>query len=81
MTHKQNYEYTMNRIKHIEEQGYKVFYIWITDFRRFTRELERYNRGEIEVQPNLFDYMNIEKKLDPNIRVDYSLLTKGTKKY
>ena len=24
--------------------------------------------------------MNIEKKLDPNIRVDYSLLTKGTKK-
>ena len=41
LTHKQNYEYTINRIKHIEEQGYKVFYIWITDFRRFTRELEK----------------------------------------
>ena len=80
MTHKQNYEYTMNRIKHIEEQGYKVFYIWITDFRRFTRELERYNREEIEDQPNLFDYMNIEKKPDPCVRVDYSLLAKGTKK-
>ena len=82
MTHKQNYGYTMNRIKHIEEQEYKVYYIWITDFRRFTRELERYDGGEIEEEdkPNLFDYMNIEKKLDPNVRVDYSLLTKGTKK-
>ena len=73
LTHKQNYEYTMNRIKHIEEQGYKVFYIWITDFRRFTRELEK---GTI---PNLFDYMNIEK-VKSDIRSDYSLLTKGTKK-
>ena len=24
--------------------------------------------------------MNIEEKLDPSVRVDYSLLTKGTKK-
>ena len=24
MTHKENYEYTMNRLKHIAEQGYKV---------------------------------------------------------
>ena len=32
MTQKQNYEHTINRLKHIEEQGYKVFYIWITDF-------------------------------------------------
>ena len=78
MIHKQNYEHTMNRIRHIEEQGYKVFCIWITDFRRFTRELERYNRGEIEKKdrPNLFDYINIGKKLDQSVRVDYSLLTK-----
>ena len=69
MTHKQNYEYTMNRIKHIEEQGYKVFYIWITDFRRFTRDLESNEHC------NIFDYMNIEKK--PGVS-DYSLLTKGT---
>ena len=64
--------HTMNRIKHIEEQGYKVFYIWITDFRRFTRELEKGNN------PCLFDYMNIEK--NNGTKPDYSLLTKGTKK-
>ena len=74
MTHKQNYEHTMNRIKYIEEQGYKVFYIWITDFRRFTRELEK------GAEPNLFDYMNIEKQYIPNSRLDFSLLSKGTKK-
>ena len=73
LTHKQNYEYTMNRLKHIEEQGYKVFYIWITDFRRFTRELEK------GTNPCLFDYMNIEKN-KPEVKPDYSLLTKGTKK-
>ena len=72
-THKQNYEHTMNRIKHIEEQGYEVFYIWITDFRRFTRELEK------GTNPYLLDYMNIEKNNDT--MSDYSLLTKGTKKY
>ena len=32
-THKQNYEYTMNRLKHIEEHGYKVMHIWITALR------------------------------------------------
>ena len=66
----------------LKSKGYKVFYIWITDFRRFTRELERYNKGEIEEEnkPNLFDYINIEKKLDPSVRVDYTLLTKCTKK-
>ena len=40
MTHKENYEYTMNRMKHIAEQGYKVMYIWITDFKRYTLDLE-----------------------------------------
>jgi len=69
MTHKQNYEHTMNRLKHIEEQGYKVFYIWITDFRRFTRA------HELNDQCNIFDYMNIEKVNKTN---DYSLLSKGT---
>lgn len=72
MTHKENYEYTMNRLKHIEEQGFTVFYIWITDFRRFTRELERGSN------PNIFDYMNIEKKYNSNFKPDYSLLPKGT---
>ena len=73
LTHKQNYEHTMNRIKHIEEQGYKVYYIWITDFRKFTHELEK------GINPNLFDYMNIEK-LKTDVKPDYSLLTKETKK-
>lgn len=73
MTHKQNFEYTMNRIKHIEEQGYKVFYIWISDFRRFSRDLEKGN-------PNIFDYMNIEKKYTDE-KPDYSLVYKGTKKF
>ena len=41
LTHKQNYEYTMIRIKCIEEQDDKVFYVWITGFREFTRELEK----------------------------------------
>jgi len=74
MTHKQNYEYTMNRLKHIEEQGFKVFYIWITDFRRFTKDLEK------GINPNIFDYMNIEKKQRENSRPDYSLLSKGTQR-
>ena len=43
-THKQNYEYTMNRSKHIEEHGYKVMHIWITDFKRFTLDLEESER-------------------------------------
>ena len=54
-SHKQNFEYTMKRLKHIEEQGYKVFYIWVTDFKRFTRDMER--------KACLFDYMNVEKKI------------------
>jgi len=70
LTHKQNYEYTMNRLRHIEEQGFKVYYIWITDFRRFTRELEK------GTNPNIFDYMNVEKKCSSE-KPDYSLLSRG----
>lgn len=47
----------MNSLKHIEGKGFTVFYIWITDFRRFTRELEK------GTNPNIFDYMNIEKNI------------------
>ena len=48
----------MNRLKHIEEQGYKVMYNWITDFKIFTLDLEHAEQiGNIG--PNLFDYMNI----------------------
>ena len=55
MLHKENYEYTMNRLRHIEEQGFKVLYIWISDFRKFSWELEK--------KPNvhLFNYMNRKK--------------------
>ena len=60
MTHKENYEHTMNRLKHIVELGYKVMYIWITDFKRFTLDLEdSENKGT--ASPNLFDYMNVSK--------------------
>ena len=74
MTHKQNYEYTMNRLKHIGDLGHKVFHIWITDFRRPTRELEK---GGV---PHLFDYMNLEKRHGDSYKADYSLLTKGTQR-
>ena len=73
MTHKENFEYTMNRLKHIEEQGYKVFYIWVSDFRRFTRDLET------KADVHLFDYMNVEKKY--HAEADYTLLPKGSQKY
>ena len=61
-THKENYQYTMNRLKHIEELGYKVFYIWITDFRRYVLDLEKASHETmISSNVNIFDYMNIEK--------------------
>ena len=72
MLHKENYEYTMNRLKHIEEQGYKVFYIWISDFRRFSWDLERSN-------VHLFDYMNIEKSYEKKAK--RSLLYKGSQRF
>ena len=62
MTHKENYEYTMNRLKHIAEQGYKVKYIWITDFKRYTLDLEESEKNNTS-KPNLFDYMNVKKAL------------------
>ena len=60
MTHKENYEYTMNRLKHIAEQGYQVKYIWITDFKRYTLDLEESEKNNTQ-KPNLFDYMNVNK--------------------
>jgi hypothetical protein len=69
MTHKENYEYTMNRLKHIEEQGYKVFWIWISDFRQFTRDQES------NPTVNLFDYMNKEKTYS-SASYDRTLLSK-----
>ena len=73
MTHQQNYEYTMNRLKHIEEEGYNVFYIWVSDFKRFQREMSDGNN------PNLIDYINIDKKITDI--PDYSLLPKGSQRY
>ena len=70
-THKENYEFTMNRLKHIEEQGYKIFYIWITDFRRYTWDLEK------NPNVNIFDYMNIEKSYKKQSSIE--LLYKGSK--
>ncbi len=49
-TDKENYEFTMKRLKRIEECGYKVFYIWISDFRRYIDDLKKNN-------VHLFDYM------------------------
>ena len=50
----------MNRLKHIEDHGYKVIYIWITDFKRFTLDLEKSERTG-NTAPNLFNYMNVKK--------------------
>ena len=60
MTNKENFEHTMNRLKHIAEQGFKVNYIWITDFKRYTLDLEKAEKRGTE-KPNLFDYMNLRK--------------------
>jgi hypothetical protein len=46
----------MNRLRHIEEQGYAVFHIWVSDFRHFSYDLE-FNENV-----NIFDYMNLSKK-------------------
>lgn len=72
-THKENYEYTINRLKHIEELGYKVYYIWITDFRRYLRDRENGNKV------NIFDYMNLEKT-NTTLEADYTLLPGGSQK-
>ena len=72
ISHNENYKHTMNRLKHIEEEGYKVYYIWVSDFKRFRRDLEK------GLSPHLFDYMNIEKKYISN--PDYSLLPRGSRK-
>ena len=79
LTHKENYEYTMNRMKHIEEQGYKMMYIWITDFKRFTLDLEDSEQMG-SIGPNLFDYMNIEKSYPREYKGDTKLLYKGSRK-
>jgi len=82
MTHKENYEYTMNRLKHIAEQGYKVMYIWITDFKRYTLDLEE-SENNGTPRPNLFDYMNVNKryKEKDNQQDDVKLLYKGSQRY
>jgi len=60
MTNRENFEHTMNRLKHIAEHGFKVNYIWITDFKRYTLDLEMTEKRGTE-KPNLFDYMNLRK--------------------
>ena len=42
-------------------------YIWITDIKRFTLDLEEAEKGR-RPKPNLFDYMNVKKHypLDDN---------------
>ena len=81
MTHKENYDYTMNRMKHIAEQGYKVKYIWITDFKRYTLDLE-YSERNNTPKPNLFDYMNVNKiNAKDNKQEDVKLLYNGSQRY
>ena len=43
-------------------------YIWITDFKRFTLDLEKVEKKTGGPKPNLFDYMNVKKHypLDDN---------------
>ena len=50
MTNRENFEHTMNRLKHIAEHGFKVKYIWITDFKRFTLDLEEAEKTKQENQ-------------------------------
>jgi len=64
MTNLENFEYTMNRLKHIAEHGFKVKYIWISDFKRFSLDLEEAERTG-GPKPNLFDYMNVKKHYPP----------------
>ena len=69
----------MNRMKHIAEQGYKVKYIWITDFKRYTLDLEESERTR-NPKPNLFDYMNVNKQNSLDNKQDTHLLYKGSQK-
>ena len=82
MTHKENFEYTMNRLQHITEQGYKVMYIWIMDFKRYTLDLEESENNDTP-RPNLFDYMNVNKryKEKDNKQQDVKLLYNGSQRH
>jgi hypothetical protein len=71
-THKENYEYTMGRIRHLEELGYRVFYIWVSDFRKYTRDLQT------DITVNIFDYMNKIKTSDNYGKVDITLLSRNS---
>ena len=64
----------MNRLKHIEDQGYKVFYIWVTDWKRYIRDQDDGKTVD------LIDYINVEKK-NGNNNPDLSLLPKGSQKF
>ena len=72
----------MNRLKHIAEQGYEMMYIWITDFKRYTLDLE-YSERNNTPKPNLFDYMNVNKtyNVKDNKQDDVKLLYKGSQRY
>ena len=65
MTHRENFEYTMNRLRHIAEHGFKVKSIWISDFKRFSLDLEEAEKTG-GPKPNLFDYMNVKKHYPPD---------------
>ena len=51
-------------LKHIAEHGFKVKYIWISDFKRFSLDLEEAEKTG-GPKPNLFDYMNVKKHYPP----------------
>ena len=68
----------MNRLKHIAEQGYKVKYIWITNFKRYTLDLEESEKNNTP-KPNLFDYMNVNKHYILG-KQDTHLLYKGSQR-
>ena len=59
-----------------------ILYIWITDFKRFTLDLEdSENKGT--ASPNLFDYMNVSKhyKRKNEKPENVKLLYIGSQKY
>jgi len=59
-----------------------VKYIWITDFKRYTLDLENSERNNTQ-KPNLFDYMNVNKSynMKNNKQEDVRLLYKGSQRY
>ena len=57
----------------------KVKYIWITDFKRYTLDLEEPEKTG-NPKPNLFDYMSVNKQNSLDNKQDTHLLYKGSQR-